>query len=324
MGISEYTQWTDAQRAVLDHYQYGVTPTMLAQMHTTNTQRDPIAAQFVPDARELSILPAELNDPIGDERHSPVSGLVHRYANRVLWLMAPTCAVYCRFCFRKEHIGRNGKALSATERKEALAYIAHNQQIEEVILSGGDPLNISIAQLPKYIAPLNDFAHIRRLRIHTRIPVVTPEKVDLRLLSLLRTQKQRVCIVLHINHVNELSQKAREAISALRDSGALLFSQTVLLRGVNDSAPTLADLCNALLDVGVSPYYLHHLDLARGTNHFRLTLDEGLAIHQALRARLSGIALPTYIVEIPGGGGKVPVADLSDEQRAYLKQCGID
>ncbi|MBV7434327.1 KamA family radical SAM protein [Cardiobacteriaceae bacterium TAE3-ERU3] len=324
MSGSQLMPWTDEQLAVLDHYQYAVTPAMLSQMHTTEPEHDPIAAQFVPDARELSILPAELNDPIGDERHSPVAGLVHRYDNRVLWLMAPTCAVYCRFCFRKEHIGRNGRALTAAERDAALAYIAANQQVEEVILSGGDPLNMSAAQLPKFITPLNGYSHIRRLRIHTRIPVVAPEKIDARLLSLLSQQKQRVCVVLHINHANELSGKAIEAIAALRNIGVLLFSQTVLLRGVNDSVVALADLCNALLDAGVSPYYLHHLDLARGSNHFRLTLAEGLAIHQALRARLSGIALPAYIVEIPGGGGKVPVADLSVEQRDYLKQCGID
>lgn len=316
--------WSAAQQAVLAHYQYGMTPTMHGQMRDVNPQSDPIAAQFIPDARELQIAPAELNDPIGDARHSPLAGLVHRYPNRVLWLMAPTCAVYCRFCFRKEHIGRNGRALTAQQRQAALDYIAAHTEVEEVILSGGDPLHLSATQLPKFIAPLNTLPHVRRLRIHSRIPVVAPDRIEACLLEQLQAQQQTVCLVLHINSAQELGKAALAALARLRQSGVLLFSQTVLLRGVNDSVDALAALCNALLDAGVTPYYLHHLDLARGTGHFRLTLDEGLALHQALRARLSGIALPEYIVEIPAGGGKVPVANLTVEQRRYLHECGID
>ncbi|UJF24393.1 KamA family radical SAM protein [Suttonella sp. R2A3] len=309
--------------AVLAQYQSAVTSTMRTQMHNADPTQDPLAAQFMPDVRELNVCETELSDPIGDEAHSPLNGLVHRYPNRVLWTMAPTCAVYCRFCFRKEHIGRKGHALTREEREATLAYIAADTGIEEVILSGGDPLHLPLAQLRKFLEPLNTIGHIRRVRIHTRIPVVDPQRVNTDLLELLGWLTPRVVVVLHINHINELSEEAVRVINALRAADVMLCSQTVLLRGVNVDLESLAALFNGLLDVGVMPYYLHHLDLARGTQHFRLSLDEGLTLYRALRATLSGIAVPRYIVEIPGGGGKVPVTDLTASQRAQLKLAGI-
>lgn len=313
----------NALAAVLEHYQSAVTPTMREQMRSDDPTRDPLAAQFLPDVRELDVQAQELSDPIGDGVHTPVKGLVHRYRHRVLWTMAPTCAVYCRFCFRKEHIGRKGHALSADEREAALAYIASDLAIEEVILSGGDPLHLPPAQLRKYLEPLAAMPHLRRIRIHSRIPVVDPARIDAALLALLSALPQRVVMVVHVNHANELSADAARALRSLRQADVLLCSQSVLLAGVNADVDTLAALFNALLDVGVMPYYLHHLDLARGTQHFRLSLDQGLSIYRALRARLAGVALPSYIVEIPGGGGKIPVSDLSPEQRTQLYKAGI-
>lgn len=306
---------------LLAEYQYALTDEMAAAM--TDTPADPIAAQFIPDARELDIAASELSDPIGDAPHSPLPSLVHRYPNRVLWKISPVCAVYCRFCFRKEHIGRRGRALHQHEIADVAAYLAAHHEVEEVILSGGDPLTLSNKKLQQNLAALRELPHIRRLRIHSRIPVVQPARIDGALLDLLTALPQSLHVVIHTNHSAELTANARAALHRLRARGAMLYSQTVLLKGVNADAATLANLMNDLLDCGVKPYYLHHLDLARGTGHYRVSLDEGRAIVAALRRRLSGIAMPTYIVEIPGGDGKIPVGELTAAQEAALRQSGI-
>ena len=306
---------------LLAEYQYALTDEMHAAMH--DAPDDPIAAQFIPDAREFTVATSELTDPIGDAPHSPLPSLVHRYPNRVLWKISPVCAVYCRFCFRKEHIGRRGQALRQSEIAAVSAYLAANPQIEEIILSGGDPLTLSNKKLRQNLAIIRDLPHIRRLRIHSRIPVVQPARIDHALLDLLGEQPQSTHLVVHTNHSAELTPNARAALHRLRTSGVMLYSQTVLLKGVNADAATLANLMNDLLDCGVKPYYLHHLDLARGTGHYRVSLNEGRAIVAALRRRLSGIAMPTYIVEIPGGDGKIPVGELTSTQEAELRASGI-
>ena len=306
---------------LLAEYQYALTDEMAAAM--TDTPADPIAAQFIPDTRELDVATSELSDPIGDAPHSPLPSLVHRYPNRVLWKISPVCAVYCRFCFRKEHIGRRGRALRQREIAAVAAYLAAHHEVEEVILSGGDPLTLSNKKLQQNLAALRELPHIRRLRIHSRIPVVQPARIDGALLDLLTALPQSLHVVIHTNHSAELTANARAALHRLRARGAMLYSQTVLLKGVNADAATLANLMNDLLDCGVKPYYLHHLDLARGTGHYRVSLNEGRAIVAALRRRLSGIAMPTYIVEIPGGDGKIPVGELTAAQEAALRQSGI-
>ena len=306
---------------LLAEYQYALTDEMAAAMH--DAPGDPIAAQFIPDARELDIAASELSDPIGDAPHSPLPSLVHRYPNRVLWKISPVCAVYCRFCFRKEHIGRRGRALRQREIADVAAYLAAHHEVEEVILSGGDPLTLSNKKLQQNLAALHELPHIRRLRIHSRIPVVQPARIDDALLDLLTALPQSLHVVIHTNHSAELTANARAALHRLRARGAMLYSQTVLLKGVNADAATLAKLMNDLLDCGVKPYYLHHLDLARGTGHYRVSLDEGRTIVAALRRRLSGIAMPTYIVEIPGGDGKIPVGELTAAQETMLRQSGI-
>ncbi|MDO4642935.1 MAG: KamA family radical SAM protein [Cardiobacteriaceae bacterium] len=306
---------------LLHEYQFALTDEMHAAL--TDDIADPIAAQFVPDSRELEVLPQELADPIGDDSHSPLATLVHRYPNRVLWKVSPVCAVYCRFCFRKEHIGRRGHALTVTDTQAVARYLAAHTEVEEVILSGGDPLMLDVRKLQQYSAVFRDLPHIRRLRIHTRMPVVQPESINTACLAWLEHMPQSVHIVLHINHSNELTLNACAALRRLRTTGALLFSQTVLLKGINADADTLAALMNNLLDNGVAPYYLHHLDLARGSSHFRVSLEEGREIEKLLRKKVSGIAMPTYIVEIPCGGGKVPVQALSAAQEDKLRALGI-
>lgn len=309
----------DWQAHVEAAYQLGISAVMRAQMREAD---DAVARQFLPDARELTVSDAELSDPIGDFAHSPVPFLVHRYSNRVLWKITPTCAVYCRFCFRKDFIGRKGEMPDADEREAALAYIRSHKGIEEVILSGGDPLTLSPHKLRQYLAPLAEIPHVRRVRVHTRVPVVAPERITPALLAALQAAGKPIVVLVHANHAQEFGAQAAQALQALRGV-AMLFSQSVLLKGVNDEVEALADLMNMFLHHHVAPYYLHHLDLARGTGHFRLTLAEGEALYRRLRERLSGLASPRYIVEIPGGEGKVEVLALSAAQRERLAAMGI-
>ncbi|WP_298640039.1 KamA family radical SAM protein [uncultured Cardiobacterium sp.] len=306
---------------LLAEYQFALSDEMAAALG--DAPDDPIAAQFFPDVRELTVAAGELGDPIGDAPHSPLPSLVHRYPNRVLWKISPVCAVYCRFCFRKEHIGRRGKALRRAEIDAVAAYLAAHPEVEEVIYSGGDPLMLGVKKLQQCAAAYRSLAHIRRLRIHSRIPVVQPTAINDALLAHLDGLPQSLHIVIHVNHSAELTANARAALRILRAHGALLYAQTVLLKGVNADADILARLMNDLLDAGVVPYYLHHPDLARGTGHFRTNLAEGKKIVRELRRRLSGIAMPTYIVEIPGGGGKVLVGELTVEQETALNKLGI-
>ncbi len=271
---------------------------------------DGVARQFVPEPAELVIRPEELADPIGDAAHAPVPGLTHRYPDRVILHATKTCEVYCRFCFRREVVGEEG-ALPEAEMTAALDYVAATPAVREVILTGGDPLTLSPRRLAALMARLGAIPHLDVIRFHTRVPVVAPEKVTPDLLAAMGSEKvvgdKAVWLVLHTNHAQELTEAARAALRRLVAAGIPLLSQTVLLRGVNDNAETLEALFRALVRAKVKPYYLHHCDLAKGTGHFRTTIAEGQAIMTALRARLSGVALPAYVLDIPGGHGKVPI-----------------
>jgi lysine 2,3-aminomutase len=280
----------------------------LAALIDPEDANDPIARQFLPDAAELTILPEERSDPIGDRTHSPCEGLVHRYPDRVLLKLITICPVYCRFCFRREMIGPGHEAhLSQEALATALAYIAQHKEIFEVILTGGDPLLLSARRLGAVIAALNAIAHVKILRIHTRVPVAEPSLVNDALIGVLRQARQAVYVALHANHPRELTQAALAACSKFIDAGIPMLSQSVLLRGVNDSIEVLAELMRAFVAARIKPYYLHHPDLARGTSHFRLTIAEGQALMRQLRGRLSGLCQPQYMLDIPGGFGKAPV-----------------
>ena len=264
-----------------------------------------IALQYLPDARELMTTPDELPDPIGDAAHSPMRGIVHRYPDRVLLKPVHVCAVYCRFCFRREMVGPGREeALSEKDLAQALAYIRNTPSIWEVIVTGGDPFVLSPRRLQKLMQALNEIDHIKVIRFHTRVPVADPGRVTPEMAAALASSKA-VYVALHVNHAAELTEKVRTACSLLQSVGVILVSQSVLLRGVNDSAETLEKLFRALAEMKVIPYYLHHPDKAPGTSHFRLPLREGLEIYKSLRGRLSGLAIPSYMLDIPGGFGKV-------------------
>lgn len=280
-----------------------------------------IAAQFLPTEAELQAAPGELADPIGDEAHSPVKGIVHRYPDRVLLKPLHACAAYCRFCFRREMVGPDGEALSPQELDRALAYIRNTPQIWEVILTGGDPLVLSSRRLSALMQKLDEIEHVRIIRIHTRLPVVDPEKIDAALIAALQSRKT-VYVSVHCNHASELTDKTRAALAALSAAGMPLLSQTVLLKGINDNPETLEKLFRALVECKVKPYYLHHCDMAPGTSHFRTTIEEGQEIMRALRGRVSGICLPEYMFDIPDGFGKVPVGPVYLSEKHVTDPAG--
>ncbi|NEX44932.1 lysine-2,3-aminomutase-like protein [Rhodobacter sp. ETT8] len=275
------------------------------QMKMASLGSEGVARQFVPTREELVERPEDMADPIGDDTHAPVPGLTHRYPDRVILHVTKTCEVYCRFCFRRETVGDTGH-LPADQLEAALAYIASTPAIREVILTGGDPLVLSARRIADLVGRLAAIGHVDLVRLHTRVPVVAPDRINASLVEALR-QHPSVWVVVHTNHADEMTPEAAAALSRLADAGVPLLSQTVLLRGVNDSADTLEALFRALLRLRVKPYYLHHCDLARGAGHFRTTIAAGQAIMAALRGRMSGTALPTYVLDIPGGYGKVPI-----------------
>ncbi|HZZ89767.1 MAG TPA: lysine-2,3-aminomutase-like protein [Caulobacteraceae bacterium] len=292
---------------VAARYAVAVTPA-LAALVDRNDPADPIARQFLPSEAELLAAPGEHADPIGDEAHSPVRGVVHRYPDRVLLKATNTCAVYCRFCFRRETVGPGkSAALSPAELDAALAYIAGDPAIWEVILTGGDPLMLSPRRLAALMARLADIDHVKVVRFHTRIPVADPARITSALVAAMKSPTQATYVAVHANHPRELTAAARAACTRIVEAGMPMLSQTVLLAGVNDDAASLAALMRAFVETRIKPYYLHQLDLAPGTSHFRTSLEAGQALMRQLRGDLSGLCQPTYMLDLPGGHGKVPV-----------------
>lgn len=291
---------------VARRYAVAITPASAALIDPGDPD-DPIALQFQPDVRELMTAPDEMADPIGDARHSPVAGIVHRYPDRVLFLPTLVCASYCRFCFRREQVGP-GKArgLTSDQLDAAIGYIADHPEIWEVILTGGDPLVLSARRIQALMTRLAGIAHVKVVRIHSRAPAVAPERISVALVRALKAARKPVYLALHANHPREMTVDARAACARLIDSGVVMLSQTVLLRGVNDKPETLAALMRAFVETRIRPYYLHHGDPAPGTSHLRLSLAEGQALVKALRGRISGLCQPTFVFDIPGGYGKVP------------------
>lgn len=268
-----------------------------------------IAKQFVPDRAELHIEPDELEDPIGDQAHAPVKGIVHRHRDRCLLMPVKVCAVYCRFCFRREHIGPGKAALTPEELEVALDYIRAHEEIWEVILTGGDPLLLKPKYLQHCLQSLKAIEHVKVVRIHTRIPMVDSTRISPELIDVLR-QIRPLYIVVHVNHPAEFHEGAILACERLVNGGAVLLSQSVLLKGVNDEVEILAKLFQLCVLHRIKPYYLHQLDKARGVNHFEVDIKTGVALMTELRARYSGLCQPIYVRDELGGvGGKLPLVE---------------
>jgi lysine 2,3-aminomutase len=295
----------DEIRRVADEFSVAVTDDMAALIDPGD-ERDPIAAQFVPSVAELETAPEELADPIGDARWSPVPGIVHRYPDRVLLKPTLLCPVYCRFCFRREVVGKTPAMLGPAALERAFDYVRRRPGIWEVIVTGGDPFVLAPRRLAAIVRALDQIPHLGVIRFHTRVPVVDPHRVRPALVAALAAEKA-VYVVVHANHPRELTAAVKEAVTRLTRAGIPVLSQTVLLRGVNDDGAVLEALFRGLVAVRVRPYYLHHADLARGTAHFRTGIADGQRLVRSLRGRVSGLCQPTYVLDIPGGYGKVPI-----------------
>ena len=293
-------------RQVAERFSVAITADLAALIDPADPA-DPIAAQFVPSAAELRDSPEDRPDPIGDERHSPLPGIVHRYPDRVLLKPTLICPVYCRFCFRREQVGQGDGSLPPDALDRAFAYIETHSEVWEVIVTGGDPFLLSPRRVAEIVQRLDAIAHVAAIRFHTRVPVAEPGRVGAELTQALAAEKA-VYVVIHANHPRELTPPMREAVGRLVRAGIPVLSQSVLLRGVNDDAAVLETLFRGLVAMRVKPYYLHHPDLAPGTGHFRLGIDEGQRLVGALRGRVSGLCQPSYVLDIPGGWGKVPVS----------------
>ena len=305
-GFIAPKQRADAD-AVAARYAVALPPALAALIDRTDPN-DPIARQFIPDVAELDRRADENADPIGDDAHSPVEGIVHRYPDRVLLKLTHICAVYCRFCFRREMVGP-GKpnALSDAALLGALDYVRTHPDIWEVILTGGDPLVLSARRLRAVMQALGEIAHVKVVRIHTRMPVADPARITPELVRAMKASGKAPYVALHINHPREFSDAARAAITRMADAGIVLLGQSVLLKGVNDDVDVLAALMRTMVECRIKPYYLHHGDLAPGTAHLRTDIESGQTLMRALRGRLSGLCQPEYMLDIPGGHGKSPI-----------------
>ena len=290
-------------QAVAARYAIAVTPAVRARIETPD---DPVGRQYVPHADELLTLPHELADPTADAPFTPVKGVVHRYPDRALLKPLLACPVYCRFCFRREHVGPDGGLLSDAELEAALAWFENHPEVGEAILTGGDPLMLSPRRLAHILGRLSALPHLHTLRIHSRVPVADPGLVTTALLAAL-TLETPLYLCVHANHAQEFGPEAAAALRALHGAGVVLLGQSVLLAGVNDSEAALEGLFRTMLAHRIKPYYLHALDPAPGTARFAVPDARGLELLRGLRGKISGLAWPTFVREAAGGAGKKPL-----------------
>nr|WP_321984918.1 lysine-2,3-aminomutase-like protein [uncultured Lichenicoccus sp.] len=287
-----------------------------------NRPDDPIGLQVIPHPDELLTAPHEHSDPIGDEAFSPVPGIVHRYADRALLKPLLVCPLYCRFCFRREHVGPGGGVLAEAALARALDWLAAHPAISEVILTGGDPLMLSPRRLARIVRALDAMPHVTTIRIHTRVPVADPERVTDALADAMQTERA-IWLVLHANHASEFTQAASAAIRRVQARAIPVLGQSVLLRGVNDNEAALEALLRGMVRLRIKPYYLHQLDAAPGTSRFHVPIEQGRRLLEGLRGRVTGLAWPTYVLDIPDGHGKVPIGpDYLDAAAGLVRDPG--
>lgn len=309
---------SETMDALARHYALAITPDLVDLIDPDNLD-DPIRKQFVPDLRELTVTADEIDDPIGDQAHEKTKGLIHRYANKALLKLVGTCPVYCRFCFRREMVGPiKGDTLTAREIEAALAYIEATPDLREIIITGGDPLILSIERLHKIASRLGTIAHLEKIRWHSRFPVASPNRVTEAMAQALAASGKTTRLALHINHPREFSPAVRTAIATLQKQGIDVLSQTVLLAGVNADIETLQELKSCISATGMTPYYVHHPDLAKGTGHFRISLHDGLALIRTWYRQNPDQQMPRYVLDLPGGFGKIDL--LSEAVKALDEQ----
>lgn len=286
-------------------FRMAVTP-YYASLIDPKDPNDPIRKVCVPSIQETYPCENDMADPLGEVSDSPVPHIVHRYPDRVLFLVTLRCSTYCRYCTRRRVVGEEDKVITEAALKVALDYIRSHPAIRDVLISGGDPLVMGTEKLEHIIAGLRAIPHVDIIRIGTRVPVVLPMRITQELLNMLR-KYHPIWINTHFAHPREITPESARACTAIADAGIPLGNQTVLLRGINDDAQTLKELFLGLVHLRVRPYYLYQCDLSRGIGHFRTTVDEGIAIMHALTGNISGYAVPKFVIDAPGGGGKVPI-----------------
>jgi EF-P beta-lysylation protein EpmB len=298
-------EWLPAARRAAAGFPLRV-PRYFAGLMRPGDPADPLLRQVLPLAEELAEVPGYVADPVGDLAAKAATGLLHKYRGRALLITTGACAVHCRYCFRR-HFPYSEEQAGRDQWAGVLEQLAGMKDIDEVILSGGDPLTLSDPRLAPLIEGLGEIGHLRRLRLHTRLPIVLPERLTAELTAMLSASRLAASLVLHANHPNELTGTLGEALAPLRRAGIALLNQTVLLAGINDRADTLAELSEQLFDLGVLPYYLHQLDPVSGAAHFQVSDDVARRLHTTLRDRLPGYLLPRLVCEKPGAPAKLPL-----------------
>jgi lysine 2,3-aminomutase len=282
-----------------------ITPYFAKLMSRTDSNC-PIRRQAIPTMEEFHVSPHDLLDPCAEDENSPVRGLVHRYPDRVLLLVTDKCAVYCRYCTRRRMVGSSEKCISEAELDQAIGYIQATKKIRDVLISGGDPLLFEDDHLESILAKVRKVPHVEIIRIGTRVPVTLPQRVTPSLVAMLK-KYHPLWISIHFSHPKEITKEVRKSCGMLVDAGIPLGSQTVLLRGINDRPSTMKRLMHELLKIRVRPYYIYQCDLAMGTEHFRTPIAVGINIIEKLRGHTTGYAVPSFVIDAPGGGGKIPV-----------------
>jgi lysine 2,3-aminomutase len=298
-------QVIDGMKAVSSQFKLSITP-YYASLVDMQSDHCPIKAQAIPSIVEADIVESDMLDPLEEDRDSPVPGLTHRYPDRVLLLITDVCSMYCRHCTRRRLVGQEDRTFDPTYFQQAIDYIATHSEIRDVIISGGDPLMVSDKKMEHVLKSLRAIPHVEIIRIGSRLPVVLPMRITPALIKMMR-KYHPVYISTHFNHVKEITPESTKACNLLADGGFPVNNQTVLLRGVNDCPHVIKQLNQKLLTLRVRPYYLYQCDLSKGISHFRTSLGSGIQIIEALRGHTSGLAVPTFVVDLPGGGGKVPV-----------------
>lgn len=298
-------QFHELMTQMSSEFRFAVTPYYLGLANPEN-ERCPVLLQILPQKSEINDEVFSRPDPLAEEAHRPLPGLTHRYPDRLLWYLSHNCAVYCRFCMRKRKVSRPESITGRENDEEIFSYIEKHRELKEVILSGGDPLSLSDEVLHSILLRLKQVEHLASIRIHTRMPVTLPQRFTNTLCDILK-EAFPITIVTHFNHAIELTNEAAMAIRSLRMSGVMVLNQSVLLKGINDSLEAQESLLLGLLKIGIKPYYLHQCDEVRGVSHFRTNIETGLKILRDLQGRNPGIAIPRYVLDLPGGGGKVPL-----------------
>jgi len=283
----------------------GITPYYTSLIDPANAM-DPIRRTVLPTTGEFVRMPGEADDPLGEDAHSPVPGIVHRYPDRVLFLVLDYCTTYCRYCTRSRVVGHGEISASEARLTRALDYIRSNPSIRDVLLSGGDPLSLKDDKLDWLLTRLRQIPHVQFVRIGTKMPAVCPQRITPQLVKMLK-KHHPLWMSVHFQHPAECTPEAYRACARLANAGIPLGSQTVLLRGVNDSVPVMKRLVHQMLMMRVRPYYLYQCDPISGSSHMRTSVEEGLAIIEGLRGHTTGYAVPTYVIDAPGGGGKIPL-----------------